>query len=114
MAYRLSGSTYTLVDSQVVTVIPADNTVAVLPLYLSVKAGDFLVFSAPLCFDSLVNFGVNFADAGYSIYSPPDSTIPASIPASHLPPRRGQCYVSGLLCPTWQVMQSRIKALKTR
>ncbi|MBA8325916.1 hypothetical protein HVX48_26150, partial [Klebsiella pneumoniae] len=62
MAYRLSGSTYTLVDSQVVTVIPADNTVAVLPLYLSVKAGDFLVFSAPLCFDSLVNFGVNFAD----------------------------------------------------
>ncbi|HCB0171314.1 TPA: SGNH/GDSL hydrolase family protein [Klebsiella pneumoniae] len=82
MAYRLSGSTYTLVDSQVVTVIPADNTVAVLPLYLSVKAGDFLVFSAPLCFDSLVNFGVNFADAGYSIYSPPDSTIPASIPAS--------------------------------
>jgi hypothetical protein len=34
--YRLSGSTYTLVDSQVVTVIPADNTVAVLPLYLSV------------------------------------------------------------------------------
>ena len=34
MAYRLSGSTYTLVDSQVVTVIPADNTVAVLPLYL--------------------------------------------------------------------------------
>ena len=82
MAYRLSGSTYTLVDSQVVTVSPADNSVTVLPLYLSVKAGDFLVFSAPLCFDSLVNFGVNFADAGYSIYSPPDSTIPASIPAS--------------------------------
>ena len=81
MVYRLSGSTYTLVDSQVVSVIPADNTVAVLPLYLSVKAGDFLVFSAPLCFDSLVNFGVNFADAGYSIYSPSDSTIPASIPA---------------------------------
>ncbi|HIF0595406.1 TPA: GDSL-type esterase/lipase family protein [Klebsiella pneumoniae] len=82
MAYRLSGPTYTLVDSQVVTVTPADNTVAVLPLYLNVKAGDFLVFSAPLCFDSLVNFGVNFADAGYSIYSPPDSAIPASIPAS--------------------------------
>ena len=81
MAYRLSGSTYTLVDSQVVTVSPADNSVTVLPLYLSVKAGDFLVFSAPLCFDSLVNFGVNFADAGYSIYSPSDSTIPASIPA---------------------------------
>ncbi|XFP98623.1 SGNH/GDSL hydrolase family protein [Klebsiella pneumoniae] len=81
MAYHLSGSTYTLVDSQVVTVSPADNSVTVLPLYLSVKAGDFLVFSAPLCFDSLVNFGVNFADAGYSIYSPSDSTIPASIPA---------------------------------
>ncbi len=89
MAYRLSGSTYTLVDSQVVTVIPADNTVAVLPLYLSVKAGDFLVFSAPLCFDSLVNFGVNFADAGYSIYSPPDSTIPASIPASSFAAQTG-------------------------
>lgn len=89
MAYRLSGSTYTLVDSQVVSVIPADNTVAVLPLYLSVKAGDFLVFSAPLCFDSLVNFGVNFADAGYSIYSPPDSTIPASIPASSFAAQTG-------------------------
>ncbi|GKM64505.1 hypothetical protein NUKP67_45950 [Klebsiella variicola] len=89
MAYRLSGSTYTLVDSQVVTVIPADNTVAVLPLYLSVKAGDFLVFSAPLCFDSLVNFGVNFADAGYSIYSPSDSTIPASIPASSFAAQTG-------------------------
>ncbi|HBZ1568988.1 TPA: hypothetical protein MJG38_21010 [Klebsiella pneumoniae] len=89
MAYRLSGSTYTLVDSQVVTVIPADNTVAVLPLYLSVKAGDFLVFSAPLCFDSLVNFGVNFADTGYSIYSPPDSTIPASIPASSFAAQTG-------------------------
>ncbi|WP_270435010.1 SGNH/GDSL hydrolase family protein [Klebsiella variicola] len=89
MAYRLSGSTYTLVESQVVTVIPADNTVAVLPLYLSVKAGDFLVFSAPLCFDSLVNFGVNFADAGYSIYSPPDSTIPASIPASSFAAQTG-------------------------
>ncbi|HEE4923294.1 GDSL-type esterase/lipase family protein [Klebsiella pneumoniae] len=89
MAYRLSGSTYTLVDSQVVTVIPADNTVAVLPLYLSVKAGDFLFFSAPLCFDSLVNFGVNFADAGYSIYSPPDSTIPASIPASSFAAQTG-------------------------
>ncbi|MFX0378098.1 SGNH/GDSL hydrolase family protein [Escherichia coli] len=89
MAYRLSGSTYTLVDFQVVTVIPADNTVAVLPLYLSVKAGDFLVFSAPLCFDSLVNFGVNFADAGYSIYSPPDSTIPASIPASSFAAQTG-------------------------
>ncbi|EPB2204273.1 SGNH/GDSL hydrolase family protein, partial [Klebsiella pneumoniae] len=89
MVYRLSGSTYTLVDSQVVTVSPADNTVAVLPLYLSVKAGDFLVFSAPLCFDSLVNFGVNFADAGYSIYSPPDSTIPASIPASSFAAQTG-------------------------
>lgn len=89
MAYRLSGSTYTLVDSQVVTVIPADNTVVVLPLYLSVKAGDFLVFSAPLCFDSLVNFGVNFADAGYSIYSSPDSTIPASIPASSFAAQTG-------------------------
>ncbi|HFQ8424339.1 TPA: SGNH/GDSL hydrolase family protein [Klebsiella pneumoniae] len=89
MAYRLSGSTYTLVDSQVVSVIPADNTVAVLPLYLSVKAGDFLVFSAPLCFDSLVNFGVNFADAGYSIYSPQDSTIPASIPASSFAAQTG-------------------------
>ncbi|SWC84925.1 SGNH/GDSL hydrolase family protein [Klebsiella pneumoniae] len=89
MAYRLLGSTYTLVDSQVVTVIPADNTVAVLPLYLSVKAGDFLVFSAPLCFDSLVNFGVNFADTGYSIYSPPDSTIPASIPASSFAAQTG-------------------------
>ena len=89
MVYRLSGSTYTLVDSQVVSVIPADNTVAVLPLYLSVKAGDFLVFSAPLCFDSLVNFGVNFADAGYSIYSPPDSTIPASIPASSFAAQTG-------------------------
>ncbi|HBQ2318100.1 TPA: SGNH/GDSL hydrolase family protein [Klebsiella pneumoniae] len=89
MAYRLSGSTYTLVDSQVVSVIPADNTVAVLPLYLSVKAGDFLFFSAPLCFDSLVNFGVNFADAGYSIYSPPDSTIPASIPASSFAAQTG-------------------------
>ncbi|HCQ4108091.1 TPA: SGNH/GDSL hydrolase family protein [Escherichia coli] len=82
MAYRLSGSTYTLVDSQVVTVIPADNSVTVLPLYLSVKAGDFLVFSAPVCFDSLVNFGVNFADTAYSIYSPSDSTIPTSIPSS--------------------------------
>ncbi|HCO7395045.1 TPA: SGNH/GDSL hydrolase family protein [Escherichia coli] len=81
MAYRLSGSTYTLVDSQVVTVIPADNSVTVLPLYLSVKAGDFLVFSAPVCFDSLVNFGVNFADTAYSIYSPSDSTIPTSIPS---------------------------------
>ncbi|HEN1096552.1 TPA: SGNH/GDSL hydrolase family protein [Escherichia coli] len=89
MAYRLSGSTYTLVDSQMVSVIPADNTVAVLPLYLSVKAGDFLVFSAPLCFDSLVNFGVNFADAGYSIYSPSDSTIPASIPASSFAAQTG-------------------------
>ena len=89
MAYRLSGSTYTLVDSQVVTVSPADNSVTVLPLYLSVKAGDFLVFSAPLCFDSLVNFGVNFADAGYSIYSPPDSTIPASIPASSFAAQTG-------------------------
>ncbi|MGF2378826.1 SGNH/GDSL hydrolase family protein [Klebsiella sp. 20_CIP_Kleb] len=89
MVYRLSGSTYTLVDSQVVSVIPADNTVAVLPLYLSVKTGDFLVFSAPLCFDSLVNFGVNFADAGYSIYSPPDSTIPASIPASSFAAQTG-------------------------
>ncbi|MDQ5413424.1 SGNH/GDSL hydrolase family protein [Klebsiella pneumoniae] len=89
MAYRLSGSTYTLVDSQVVSVIPADNTVAVLPLYLSVKAGDFLVFSAPLCFDSLVNFGVNFADAGYSIYSPQDSTIPTSIPASSFAAQTG-------------------------
>ncbi|EMA2503619.1 SGNH/GDSL hydrolase family protein [Escherichia coli] len=89
MVYRLSGSTYTLVDSQVVTVSPADNTVAVLPLYLSVKAGDFLVFSAPLCFDSLVNFGVNFADAGYSIYSPSDSTIPASIPASSFAAQTG-------------------------
>ncbi|HHF8282638.1 TPA: SGNH/GDSL hydrolase family protein [Klebsiella pneumoniae] len=89
MVYRLSGSTYTLVDSQVVSVIPADNTVAVLPLYLSVKAGDFLVFSALLCFDSLVNFGVNFADAGYSIYSPSDSTIPASIPASSFAAQTG-------------------------
>ncbi|MCQ0518074.1 SGNH/GDSL hydrolase family protein [Klebsiella pneumoniae] len=89
MAYRLSGSTYTLVDSQVVTVSPADNSVTVLPLYLSVKAGDFLVFSAPLCFDSLVNFGVNFADAGYSIYSPSDSTIPASIPASSFAAQTG-------------------------
>ncbi|MEQ0655823.1 SGNH/GDSL hydrolase family protein [Klebsiella sp. JB_Kp009] len=89
MVYRLSGSTYTLVDSQVVSVIPADNTVAVLPLYLSVKAGDFLVFSAPLCFDSLVNFGVNFADSGYSIYSPSDSTIPASIPASSFAAQSG-------------------------
>ncbi|HBX7975040.1 TPA: SGNH/GDSL hydrolase family protein [Klebsiella pneumoniae] len=89
MVYRLSGSTYTLVYSQVVSVIPADNTVAVLPLYLSVKAGDFLVFSAPLCFDSLVNFGVNFADAGYSIYSPSDSTIPASIPASSFAAQTG-------------------------
>lgn len=89
MAYRLSGSTYTLVDSQVVTVSPADNTVAVLPLYLNVKAGDFLVFSAPLCFDRLVNFGVNFADAGYSIYSPPDSAIPASIPASSFAAQTG-------------------------
>jgi hypothetical protein len=87
MAYRLSGSTYTLVDSQVVTVIPADNTVAVLPLYLSVKAGDFLVFSAPLCFDSLVNFGVNFARD--TPYSPPDSTIPASIPASSFAAQTG-------------------------
>ncbi|MGY8355175.1 SGNH/GDSL hydrolase family protein, partial [Klebsiella pneumoniae] len=89
MAYRLSGSTYTLVDSQVVTVSPADNSVTVLPLYLSVKAGDFLVFSAPLCFDSLVNFGVNFADAGYSIYSPSDSTIPAIIPASSFAAQTG-------------------------
>ncbi|HGF9802591.1 TPA: SGNH/GDSL hydrolase family protein [Klebsiella quasipneumoniae] len=89
MAYRLSGSTYTLVDSQVVTVSPADNSVTVLPLYLSVKAGDFLVFSAPLCFDSLVNFGVNFADSGYSIYSPSDSTIPASIPASSFAAQTG-------------------------
>ncbi|MBC5096722.1 hypothetical protein FKL61_03470 [Klebsiella pneumoniae] len=98
MAYRLSGSTYTLVDSQVVTVIPADNTVAVLPLYLSVKAGDFLVFSAPLCFDSLVNFGVNFADAGYSIYSPSDSTIPASIPASSFAAQTGS-----VLCARFDV-----------
>ncbi|HFZ5872196.1 TPA: hypothetical protein ACILGH_002365, partial [Escherichia coli] len=82
MAYRLSGSTYTLVDSQVVTASPADNSVTVLPLYLSVKAGDFLVFSAPVCFDSLINFGVNFADTAYSIYSPSDSTIPTSIPSS--------------------------------
>ncbi|HBT6883719.1 TPA: SGNH/GDSL hydrolase family protein [Klebsiella pneumoniae] len=89
MAYRLSGSTYTLVDSQVVTVSPADNSVTVLPLYLSVKAGDFLVFSAPLCFDSLVNFGVNFADSAYSIYSPSDSTIPASIPASSFAAQTG-------------------------
>lgn len=89
MAYRLSGSTYTLVDSQVVTVSPADNSVSVLPLYLNVKAGDFLVFSAPLCFDSLVNFGVNFADSAYSIYSPSDSTIPMSIPASSFASQTG-------------------------
>ncbi|HCA7333185.1 TPA: SGNH/GDSL hydrolase family protein [Klebsiella pneumoniae] len=89
MAYRLSGSTYTLVDSQVVTVSPADNSVTVLPLYLSVKAGDFLVFSAPVCFDSLINFGVNFADTAYSIYSPSDSTIPTSIPSSSFSAQTG-------------------------
>lgn len=89
MAYRLSGGTYTLIDSQVVNTTPADGNVNVLPLYLNVKAGDFLVFSAPVCFDSLENFGVSFADTAYSIYSPTDSAIPTSIPAASFAAQTG-------------------------
>ncbi|HHP8124456.1 TPA: GDSL-type esterase/lipase family protein [Klebsiella pneumoniae] len=82
LVYRLSGGNYNLVDSQVIVTNPVDGAVNNLSLYLNVQAGDYLVFSAPCCFDSLNNFGANFADSAYAIYSPSDSTIPSSIPAA--------------------------------
>ncbi|HBR2615701.1 SGNH/GDSL hydrolase family protein [Klebsiella pneumoniae subsp. pneumoniae] len=89
MVYRLSGTDYQLIDSQVVNSAAVDGAVNYLPLAMEAKAGDFLVFSGAACFDNLGSFGVRFADAGYAIYTPGDDHIPASIPASSFAAQSG-------------------------
>ncbi|MBM2677725.1 SGNH/GDSL hydrolase family protein [Klebsiella pneumoniae] len=89
MVYRLFGTDYQLIDSQVVNSAAVDGAVNYLPLAMEAKAGDFLVFSGAVCFDNLGSFGVRFADAGYAIYTPGDDHIPASIPASSFAAQSG-------------------------
>lgn len=79
--YRPDGENYTLVDKSEVSLTPVDSTVITLPLDLNTKAGDLLVFSAPVCFDTKT-FGSGSRHTACAIYIPPDNVIPSSIPKS--------------------------------
>ncbi|ELL2802784.1 hypothetical protein Q4987_002960 [Escherichia coli] len=79
--YRPDGENYTLVDNSEVSLTPVDSTVITLPLDLNTKAGDLLVFSAPVCFDTQT-FGSGPRHTACAIYMPPDNVIPSSIPKS--------------------------------